>query len=209
MKSTIFMALLVLTTGAIARNCTPGLDYCGRTLLDIGKYQPQIDQALHDAGAGEANGGADDLFHCVGGTAVLINILLRSHLGGSRRSKALLPFCALRYLCNTVPFAALLVPIREFIPRQDQNSDAQLDHTPHKRQMPQASGRLEIAIRIESVFKSKPVKILEILVDSEFTLSRDRRRLEMNPSHHDSNQSRLQTPRRLETRLDNMTQTGS
>ncbi|KAJ7044304.1 hypothetical protein C8F04DRAFT_1070136 [Mycena alexandri] len=67
MKSTTFAALLVLATGAIARNCTPDLDYCGRTLLEIGNYQPQIDQALHDAGVGEANGGADDLFHCSGG----------------------------------------------------------------------------------------------------------------------------------------------
>ncbi|KAJ6534951.1 hypothetical protein B0H19DRAFT_845654, partial [Mycena capillaripes] len=64
-----------LATGAIARNCTPNLDYCGRTLLEIGNYQPQIDQALHDAGAGEANGGADDRFHCVGGANGVITFL--------------------------------------------------------------------------------------------------------------------------------------
>ncbi|KAJ6475379.1 hypothetical protein C8R45DRAFT_1009964 [Mycena sanguinolenta] len=75
MKSTIFVALLVLATGAIARNCTPGLNYCGRTLLDIGKYQPQIDQALHDAHAGEANHGNDDLFHCVGGDSGVITFI--------------------------------------------------------------------------------------------------------------------------------------
>ncbi|KAJ7044320.1 hypothetical protein C8F04DRAFT_1389206 [Mycena alexandri] len=75
MKSTTFAALLVLATGAIARNCTPDLDYCGRTLLEIGKYQPQIDQALHDAGAGEANGGSDDRFHCVGGSNGVITFL--------------------------------------------------------------------------------------------------------------------------------------
>ncbi|KAJ7892657.1 hypothetical protein B0H13DRAFT_2528896 [Mycena leptocephala] len=75
MKSTTFAALLVLATGAIARNCTPNLDYCGRTLLDIGNYQPQIDQALHDAGVGEADGGADDLFHCVGGANGVIIFL--------------------------------------------------------------------------------------------------------------------------------------
>ncbi|KAJ7307701.1 hypothetical protein DFH08DRAFT_720132 [Mycena albidolilacea] len=75
MKSTTFAALLVLATGAIARNCIPHLDYCGRTLLEIGNYQPQIDQALHDAGAGEANGGADDRFHCVGGAKGVITFL--------------------------------------------------------------------------------------------------------------------------------------
>lgn len=38
MKSfTITTALLVLAGSAIARNCTPGLNYCGGTLLDIGK----------------------------------------------------------------------------------------------------------------------------------------------------------------------------
>ncbi|KAJ7892654.1 hypothetical protein B0H13DRAFT_2665636 [Mycena leptocephala] len=75
MKSTTFAALLVLATGAIARNCTPNLDYCGRTLLEIGNYQAQIDQALHDAGVGEADGGADDLFHCVGGANGVITFL--------------------------------------------------------------------------------------------------------------------------------------
>jgi hypothetical protein len=92
MKSTTFAALLVLATGAIARNCTPNLDYCGRTLLEIGmcrvlllwtrrthlrigNYQAQIDQALHDAGVGEADGGADDLFHCVGGANGVIAFL--------------------------------------------------------------------------------------------------------------------------------------
>ncbi|KAF7366135.1 hypothetical protein MVEN_00490400 [Mycena venus] len=75
MKSTTLAALLVLTTGAIARNCTPNLDYCGRTLLEIGNYQPQIDQAFHDAGAGEADGGADDLFQCVGGANGVITFL--------------------------------------------------------------------------------------------------------------------------------------
>ncbi|KAJ6477969.1 hypothetical protein DFH09DRAFT_951921, partial [Mycena vulgaris] len=64
-----------LATGAIARNCTPNLDYCGRTLLEIGKYQPQIDQALADAGQGEANGGSDDLFHCIGGDNGVIGFI--------------------------------------------------------------------------------------------------------------------------------------
>ncbi|KAJ6585994.1 hypothetical protein B0H19DRAFT_1060168 [Mycena capillaripes] len=68
-------SVLVLVTGTAARNCTPGLNYCGRTLLEIGKYQPQIDQALADAGQGEADGGADDLFSCVGGSNGVISFI--------------------------------------------------------------------------------------------------------------------------------------
>ncbi|KAJ8058578.1 hypothetical protein OCU04_012755 [Sclerotinia nivalis] len=71
----IILFTLTLTTNTLARNCTPGLNYCGRTLLSIGKYQPQIDQSLADAGVGEADGGADDLFHCVGGSNGVISFL--------------------------------------------------------------------------------------------------------------------------------------
>ncbi|KAJ7506150.1 hypothetical protein B0H11DRAFT_2220065 [Mycena galericulata] len=70
-----FTSLLVLVTGAAARNCTPGLNYCGRTLLEIGKYQPQIDQALADAYQSESDGGADDLFSCVGGPNGVISFI--------------------------------------------------------------------------------------------------------------------------------------
>ncbi|KAJ7669608.1 hypothetical protein B0H17DRAFT_877044, partial [Mycena rosella] len=68
-------ALLILATGVFARDCTAGLNYCGRTLLDIGHYQTQIDLALFDANQGEANGGSDDLFHCVGGDDGIILFL--------------------------------------------------------------------------------------------------------------------------------------
>ncbi|KAK1770395.1 hypothetical protein QBC33DRAFT_566834 [Phialemonium atrogriseum] len=72
MKSfAITSVLLFLAGGAMARNCTPGLNYCGSTLNNIGNYQGQIDQALHDAG--RANGGSDDLFHCVGGDSGVID----------------------------------------------------------------------------------------------------------------------------------------
>ncbi|KAJ6779275.1 hypothetical protein DFH09DRAFT_1180073 [Mycena vulgaris] len=71
MKSTTIATLLVLATGTIARNCTPDLDYCGRTLIDIGKYQDSIDQALADTGQGNANGGSDDLFHCTGDNGLI------------------------------------------------------------------------------------------------------------------------------------------
>ncbi|KAJ7476447.1 hypothetical protein FB451DRAFT_1087230 [Mycena latifolia] len=70
-----FASLLVLVTSVVARNCTPGLNYCGRTLLEIGKYQPQIDQALADAHQGEADGGADDLFGCAGGPNGVITFI--------------------------------------------------------------------------------------------------------------------------------------
>ncbi|KAF8164266.1 hypothetical protein K438DRAFT_1417842, partial [Mycena galopus ATCC 62051] len=77
----------------IARNCTPNLDYCGRDLLGIGKYQPQIDQALHDAGAGEANGGADDLFHCVGGANGVITFLKYCDNGCRTNGKGVSDVC--------------------------------------------------------------------------------------------------------------------
>jgi hypothetical protein len=40
-----------------------------------GNYQPQIDQALADAHAGETNGGRDDLFFCAGGTNGVIDFI--------------------------------------------------------------------------------------------------------------------------------------
>ncbi|KFY21536.1 hypothetical protein V493_07329 [Pseudogymnoascus sp. VKM F-4281 (FW-2241)] len=63
----IATVLAVLATGAIAENCTPGLNYCGKTLLAVGKYQPQIDQAVYGAGKQLLNYGKGDLFYCVGG----------------------------------------------------------------------------------------------------------------------------------------------
>lgn len=33
----IATALAVFTTSAIADNCTPGLNYCGKTLMAVGK----------------------------------------------------------------------------------------------------------------------------------------------------------------------------
>ncbi|KAF3017070.1 hypothetical protein E8E14_006212 [Neopestalotiopsis sp. 37M] len=65
----------------MARNCTPGLNYCGSTLLDIGDYQPQIDQALADAGEGNDNHARDYLFHCAGGDNGVIEFLQRCEHG--------------------------------------------------------------------------------------------------------------------------------
>jgi len=36
MKFTRATIIIALATAAVARNCTPGLKYCGRTLLEIG-----------------------------------------------------------------------------------------------------------------------------------------------------------------------------
>ncbi|ETS86354.1 hypothetical protein PFICI_00182 [Pestalotiopsis fici W106-1] len=72
-------AVLLLAGSVAARNCKEGLDYCGRTLLDIGKYQPQIDQSLADAHQAEVDGGKHDLFHCLGGSNGVI--AFKKHCG--------------------------------------------------------------------------------------------------------------------------------
>ncbi|KAL1985853.1 hypothetical protein VTN96DRAFT_7345 [Rasamsonia emersonii] len=66
---------IILAIGAMARNCTPGLNYCGSTLLDIGHYQSQIDQAIADAGVPEVDNGRESLFHCIGGDNGVIKYL--------------------------------------------------------------------------------------------------------------------------------------
>jgi hypothetical protein len=41
MKSfTAAFVLALFATSAVGRNCTPGLNYCGHTLLDIGNTNP-------------------------------------------------------------------------------------------------------------------------------------------------------------------------
>ncbi|PMD60383.1 uncharacterized protein K444DRAFT_560923 [Hyaloscypha bicolor E] len=72
MKFTRTTMIIALATAAVARNCTPGLKYCGRTLLDIGNYADQIAQALADSNKGDSNGGRDDLFNCIGGSSGVI-----------------------------------------------------------------------------------------------------------------------------------------
>ncbi|OBT72001.1 hypothetical protein VF21_08589 [Pseudogymnoascus sp. 05NY08] len=68
MKFTLVATVLAMfATSAIADNCTPGLNYCGKTLMAVGKYQAQIDQAVYDRGQQLLNNGLGDLFHCVGG----------------------------------------------------------------------------------------------------------------------------------------------
>ncbi|KAJ7261163.1 hypothetical protein C8J57DRAFT_969499, partial [Mycena rebaudengoi] len=53
----------------VAKNCTPGLQYCGRTrLLRIGEnYIEQMDAAVKKARI-DPNHVLDTLYYCVGGT---------------------------------------------------------------------------------------------------------------------------------------------
>ncbi|KAH9988516.1 hypothetical protein F4779DRAFT_272948 [Xylariaceae sp. FL0662B] len=67
MKS-ILAAPLLFASAIIARNCDKNKLYCGRTLLDIGHYQSQIDDAIEKAGQTVKNNGRDDLFRCLGGS---------------------------------------------------------------------------------------------------------------------------------------------
>ncbi|TFK32963.1 hypothetical protein BDQ12DRAFT_728174 [Crucibulum laeve] len=72
--------LAVASSTAFASNCTPGLNYCGSTLLYIGDYSDQISQHLHDISGqpGSPFIGVNDnpydniLFECIGGSAGII-----------------------------------------------------------------------------------------------------------------------------------------
>lgn len=98
--ATTTASILLAIGSAMAGNCTPGLNYCGSTLMDIGKqntstvidtgmqtsranhvflvkghYQSQIDQAISDAGVPELDNGHESLFHCIGGDNGVISYL--------------------------------------------------------------------------------------------------------------------------------------
>ncbi|KAJ6580425.1 hypothetical protein DFH09DRAFT_1076686 [Mycena vulgaris] len=65
MRTTILttaITLAVAATGAAARNCKVGTLYCGRSLLQIGKYEDAIKIALRNAGI--FGDGDDYLFEC-------------------------------------------------------------------------------------------------------------------------------------------------
>jgi len=66
---------------ALANNCTPGLDYCGLTLLHKGNYQAQIDQAIADAGVPEVDNGKSALFFCEGGDNGVIKFIEECTVG--------------------------------------------------------------------------------------------------------------------------------
>ncbi|KFY44048.1 hypothetical protein V494_01672 [Pseudogymnoascus sp. VKM F-4513 (FW-928)] len=75
----IATVVAVFAASAIADNCKPGLNYCGKTLRAVGNYQAQIDQAVFDAGQQLLNNGLGDLFYCVGGNNGVIR--WKSHCG--------------------------------------------------------------------------------------------------------------------------------
>ncbi|KAH8685827.1 hypothetical protein BGZ60DRAFT_543000 [Tricladium varicosporioides] len=74
---TITTVLAFLATAVVARNCTPGLEYCGKTLQGSSNaistnYQAQIDQALFAAGK-TGQDWQNSIFHCVGGNNGVIS----------------------------------------------------------------------------------------------------------------------------------------
>ncbi|KAJ4153575.1 hypothetical protein LMH87_010058 [Akanthomyces muscarius] len=70
--NTICLAMMAAAAPlAEARNCNKGLLYCGNTLLAIGNYRAQIDDAVAKAGIRRFKGDdltTDSLFKCLGGS---------------------------------------------------------------------------------------------------------------------------------------------
>ncbi|KAI9645358.1 hypothetical protein NHQ30_006095 [Ciborinia camelliae] len=89
----LLLALTLKATSVLARNCTPGLAYCGKDLLGIGDYQGRIDQCLADAGQPEADGGADDLFYCPGGSDGIIKFIKYCDNGCTPQGTGLDDYC--------------------------------------------------------------------------------------------------------------------
>jgi hypothetical protein len=101
---TIAPLLAVLATGVVARNCTPGLFYCGYDLASIGKpylyinkqymmqqiltdfpnfsgnYGDQITQAMYDSGHNGQNP-HDVIFYCEGGDSGIIKYVTQCRSG--------------------------------------------------------------------------------------------------------------------------------
>ncbi|KAJ3492673.1 hypothetical protein NLG97_g5231 [Lecanicillium saksenae] len=74
-KITLAAAATLVAT-AFARNCTPGLVYCGWNLLRVGNYQEQVNRAISQKGW-NVNGKNihDTLFNCLGGPNGEIDVL--------------------------------------------------------------------------------------------------------------------------------------
>ncbi|KFX89188.1 hypothetical protein V495_02804 [Pseudogymnoascus sp. VKM F-4514 (FW-929)] len=64
--------LAAFASSVIASNCIPGLYYCGKSLIAVGKYHAQIDLAVFDAGKQLISNGLGDLFYCAGGNSGII-----------------------------------------------------------------------------------------------------------------------------------------
>ncbi|KAJ7182436.1 hypothetical protein C8R43DRAFT_1054372 [Mycena crocata] len=80
-QTTGLTAIVFAATLALANNCTPGLTYCGSSLIKKGNYQAQIDQALADAGVREVDSGHSSLFHCEGGPNGVISYVASCDVG--------------------------------------------------------------------------------------------------------------------------------
>ncbi|KAG5915956.1 hypothetical protein E4U42_007866 [Claviceps africana] len=64
--SIVIAALAAVAPLAEAGNCTPGLKYCGHTLLAYGNYESRIYQALGHGPSSWNNEEQRSLFNCVG-----------------------------------------------------------------------------------------------------------------------------------------------
>ncbi|TFK32965.1 hypothetical protein BDQ12DRAFT_728168 [Crucibulum laeve] len=81
-----FIVLAVASSTAFAANCTPGLNYCGSTLMYIEKgYREQISQHLHNRKefVGVQDYPYDNmLFECIGGSSGIINLIKQCDMEG-------------------------------------------------------------------------------------------------------------------------------
>merc|ERR1712111_229707 len=65
----LFAAIVAIAPVVVAADCRKGFMYCGRTLIGLGNYIPQILEALDDYGCDNPSGKNIDstLFYCLGG----------------------------------------------------------------------------------------------------------------------------------------------
>ncbi|KAM7195832.1 hypothetical protein V8F33_006481 [Rhypophila sp. PSN 637] len=93
------VVLSALATLAAARNCTPGLDYCGKTLRAIAtgsNYDAQMKAPLRERGIPVNEGSMNDsLFYCVGGSNGDVRVLLHCPKGCLDGGKKRNNFCRL------------------------------------------------------------------------------------------------------------------
>ncbi|KAF7368843.1 hypothetical protein MVEN_00209700 [Mycena venus] len=73
MKANFILAgIASLAVLVLADSCTPGLTYCGHSLILKGDYQGRIVQALSCAGIEEVDSGHSALYVCEGGPGGVI-----------------------------------------------------------------------------------------------------------------------------------------
>ena len=72
--SSVTTFILTTAMGVAADNCKVGLNYCGSTLLKIGNYRGQIQQAFIASGMSWRTDPDDWIFQCIGGPEGLIKV---------------------------------------------------------------------------------------------------------------------------------------